>query len=145
MVCIPPSLTACRGQREAVAPTKSRPLGGWDCGLKQEQHLSWYNDDVQAVKKEGKVLLYGTKFSTFKMGMQVPHRVQSEVSKKDHLQPITSGYTAVYSGFVQMEGCGDIGGAYDARPCASAVVDTAEILRLQLYGVLEREIGNDDL
>ena len=82
-------------------------------------------------------MLYGTKFSTFKMGMQVPHRVQSEVSKKDHLQPITSGYTAVYSGFVQMEGCGDIGGAYDARPCASAVVDTAEILRLQLYGVLE--------
>ena len=75
-----------------MAPTKSRPLGGWDCGLKQEQHLSWYNDDVQAVKKEGKVLLYGTKFSTFKMGMQVPHRVQSEVSKKDHLQPITSGY-----------------------------------------------------
>ena len=128
-----------------MAPTKSRPLGGWDCGLKQEQHLSWYTDDVQAVKKEGKVLLYGTKFSTFKMGMQVPHRVQSEVSKKDHLQPITSGYTAVYSGFVQMEGCGDIGGAYDARPCASAVVDTAEILRLQLYGVLEREIGNDDL
>ena len=128
-----------------MAPTKSRPLGGWDCGLKQEQHLSWYNDDVQAVKKEGKVLLYGTKFSTFKMGMQVPHRVQSEVSKKDHLQPITSGYTAVYSGFVQMEGRGDIGGSYDARPCTSAVVDTAEILRLQLYGVLEREIGNDDL
>ena len=35
-----------------MAPTKSRPLGGWDCGLKQEQHLSWYNDDVQAVKKK---------------------------------------------------------------------------------------------
>ena len=44
-----------------------------------------------------------------------------------------------------MEGCGDIGGAYDARPCASVVVDTAEILCLQLYGVLERKIGNDDL
>ena len=73
------------------------------------------------------MLLYGRNFSTFKMGMQVSHRVQSEVSKKDHLQPITSGYTAVYSGFVQMEGCGDIGGAYDARPCAYAGIDSTQI------------------
>ena len=62
-----------------MAPTKSRPLGGWDCGLKQEQHLSWYNDDVQAVKKEGKVLLYGTKFSTFKMGMQLRVDIQQYI------------------------------------------------------------------
>ena len=88
-----------------MAPTKSRPLGGWDCGLKQEQHLSWYNDDVQAVKKEGKVLLYGTKFSTFKVGMQVHHIVFSlKYRRKIIYKPITGGYTAVYPGFVQMEG-----------------------------------------
>ena len=40
-----------------MAPTKSRPLGGWDCGLKQEQHLSWYNDDVQDVYKRQLVAL----------------------------------------------------------------------------------------
>ena len=50
------------------------------------------------------MLLYGRKFSTRKMGKQVPQRIQSEESKKDHLQPITSGNTAVYPGFVQMEG-----------------------------------------
>ena len=32
-------------------------------------------------------MLYGRKFSTFQMGMQVSHRVQSEVSQEDHLQP----------------------------------------------------------
>ena len=91
------------------------------------------------------MLLYGKQASILKMGMQVPHRVQSEVSKKDHLQPITSGYTAVYLGSVQMERRGDIGGAYDARPCASAVEYPAEVLRLQLYGVLEREKRPDDV
>lgn len=91
------------------------------------------------------MLLYGKQSSTLKMGMQVPHRVQSEVSPEDHLQPITGGYTAVYPGFVQMEGRGDIGGSYDARPCTSAVEYPAEVLCLQLYGVLERKIGNDDL
>ena len=91
------------------------------------------------------MLLYGKQSGTLKMGMQVPHRVQSEVSKKDHRQPITSGYTAVYPGFVQMEGRGDIGGSYDARPCTSAVVDTAEILCLQFYGVSQRKNSDDDL
>ena len=40
-------------------------------------------------------MLYGRKFSTFKMGMQVSHRVQSEVSQEDHLQPVTCGYTTI--------------------------------------------------
>ena len=91
------------------------------------------------------MLLYGKQSGTLKMGMQVPHRVQSEVSKKDHLQPITSGYTAVYLGSVQMERRGDIGGAYDARPCTSVVVDPAEILRLRFHEVSQRKNSDDDL
>ena len=91
------------------------------------------------------MLLYGKQSSTLKMGMQVPHRVQSEVSPEDHLQPITGGYTAVYPGFVQMEGRGDIGGSYDARPCTSVVVDPAEILRLRFHEVSQRKNSDDDL
>ena len=30
------------------------------------------------------------------MGVQVPHRVESGVSEKNYLQPMTWGYTAVY-------------------------------------------------
>ena len=78
------------------------------------------------------------------MGVQVSHRVQSEVSQEDHLQPVAWGYTTVYPGSVQMERCGDIGGAYDAQPCTSAVVDHAEILRLQFHGVSQRKNSDDD-
>ena len=59
--------------------------------------------NVQAVKKERKVLLHGKQFSTQQMGMQVSYRVQSKISEKDHLLPVEKGYTAVYPGFVQME------------------------------------------
>ena len=44
-----------------------------------------------------------------------------------------------------MEGRGDIGGAYDARPCTSAVVDIAEILCLQFYVVSQKKNSDDDL
>ena len=79
------------------------------------------------------------------MGMHVSHRVQSEVSQKNNLQPVACGYTTVHPRLVQMEGGRDTRRSYDARPCTSFVEYSAEVLRLQLYGILEREIGNDDI
>ena len=48
------------------------------------------------------------------MGVQVSHRVQSEVSQEDHLQPAACGYTTVHPRLVQMEGCRDLRRSYDA-------------------------------
>ena len=58
-------------------------------------------------------MLYGRKFSTYKMGIQVPHRVKSEVSQEDHLQPAACGYTTVYPRLVEMEGRRDLRRTYD--------------------------------
>lgn len=42
----------------------------------------------------------GRKFSTYKMAVQVPHSIHSEVPEKDYLQSNARRYTTDHTGFV---------------------------------------------
>ena len=100
---------------------------------------------VQAIKKPRKtVKSYGRKFSTQQMGVQVSHRIYTQVSEENRLLGDERRYSGYYPGPVQVERGNNHRGKSDARSHSSAAVDPTKIFGIQLHGISEREKCDDD-
>ena len=100
---------------------------------------------VQVIKKPGKTVKpYGRKFSTQQMGVQVSHRIYTQVSEENRLLGDERRYPGYYQGPVQVERSNDHRGKSDAGSHSSSVVDPAKIFGIQLHGISEREKCDDD-
>lgn len=100
---------------------------------------------VQAIKKPRKTVKpYGRKLSTQQMGVQVSHRIYTQVSEENRLLGNERRYPGYYPGPVQVERGDDHRGKSDAGSHTSAAVDPAKIFGIQLHGISEREKCDDD-
>jgi len=78
------------------------------------------------------------------MDVQIPHSIYAKVQETDNIRENKEGHTADNKRLVQMERDRNSRGKYDAGPCTSGAVNTAEVQRIANHGVPKRKkLAND--
>ena len=106
-----------------------------------------YNKDVQAYcRKKGEMYGKPNKQSgAYQMGVQVPHRVYSEIPQESNLQSAAGRHKGYNPNTVQVQGSRNYRRKYDAGSRASAVKYTTENECVKFHGILERKECTADL
>ena len=78
------------------------------------------------------------------MDVQISHCVHPEISPQGDIQPDQKGYFGIYHNTVQIQRCTDNRRAYDARPCASDPVHSAQNGSIKFHGLPQGKIISDD-
>ena len=73
------------------------------------------------------------------MGMQVPHCVHTERSKKGLVRPVEEGTASGVSRISTTQGMRDGGRAHDGGPRSHVDIDTAKVVRVAGGGLHQRE------
>jgi len=71
------------------------------------------------------------------MGLQVPHRLDTQVSQEGHIRKLALIFGRGAAGSGAAERQPGMGRASDVRPCTYACIDTAEVFGLAGGGVHE--------